>query len=183
MAGENPIISGMAGRYAGALFELARNDKAVDAVKTELERFDALVAGSPDFSRLVRSPVFGADEQLKAVMPGPAIALRTFPQNDEIVLFAEVYDNAGSTPHKVDITATVTADEGKVMFTANEARDSSDLGGQRGGYGYTTKIPLKDLAPGSYVLKVEAKSRLGQTPPVARELQFAVEAPRPAPAR
>jgi hypothetical protein len=60
----------------------------------------------------------------------------------------------------VDITATVTADEGKVMFTANEVRDSSDLGGQRGGYGYTAKIPLKELAPGSYVLKVEAKSRL-----------------------
>ena len=45
-------------------------------------------------------------------------------------------------------------------------RDSSDLGGKRGGYGYTTKIPLKDLAPGSYVLKVEAKSRLANTPPV-----------------
>ena len=103
-------------------------------------------------------------------MPGPPIALRTFPQNDEVVLFAEVYDNAGSTPHKVDITATVTADEGKVMFTANEVRDSSDLGGQRGGYGYTTKIPMKDLAPGSYVLKVEAKSRLANTPPVSREV-------------
>jgi hypothetical protein len=111
-------------------------------------------------------------------MPGPAIAMRTFPQNDEIVLFAEVYDNAGSTPHKVDITATVTADEGKVMFTANEVRDSSDLGGQRGGYGYTTKIPLKDLAPGSYVLKVEAKSRLANTAAAFRDVMFKVEPAR-----
>jgi VWFA-related protein len=123
-------------------------------------------------------PTARADEQLKVVMPGPPIALRTFPQNDEIVLFAEVYDNAGGTPHKVDITATVTADEGKVMFTANEVRDSSDLGGQRGGYGYTTKIPMKDLAPGSYVLKVEAKSRLANAPPVWREVQFKVEPAR-----
>ena len=67
MAGEDPIISGMAGRYAGALFELALDDKAVDAVKTDLEQFDALVAGSPDLNRLVRSPVFGADEQMKAL--------------------------------------------------------------------------------------------------------------------
>jgi VWFA-related protein len=119
-----------------------------------------------------------ADEQLKMVMPGPPIALRTFPQNDEVVLFAEVYDNAGGTPHKVDITATVTADEGKVLFTTNEVRDSSDLGGQRGGYGYTTKIPMKDLAPGSYVLKVEAKSRLANTPAVSREVQFRVEPAR-----
>ena len=29
------------------------------------------------------------------VLPGPPVALRTFPQNDEIALFAEVYDNAG----------------------------------------------------------------------------------------
>jgi VWFA-related protein len=123
-------------------------------------------------------PTARADEQLKVVMPGPPIALRTFPQNDEIVLFAEVYDNAGGTPHKVDITATVTADEGKVLFTTNEVRDSSDLGGQRGGYGYTTKIPMKDLAPGSYVLKVEAKSRLANTPPVSREVQFKVEPAR-----
>ena len=107
----------------------------------------------------------------------------TFPQNDEIALFAEVYDNAGATPHKVDITTTVTTDEGKVLFKTDEMRDSSDLGGKRGGYGYTTRVPLKDLAPGSYVLKVEARSRLKDTPPVARELQFTVEAPRQAPAR
>ena len=67
MAGEDPIISGMAGRYANALFELALDNKAVDAVKKDLDRFDALVADSADLNRLVRSPVFGADEQLKAL--------------------------------------------------------------------------------------------------------------------
>src|SRR3954465_8229896 len=128
-------------------------------------------------------PTVKADEQLKPMLPGPPIALRSFPQNDEIALFTEVYDNAGSTPHKVDIVTTVTTDEGKVLYKTDEMRDSADLGGKRGGYGHTSRVPLKDLAPGSYVLKVEAKSRLGQTPPVARELQFSVEAPRPAPAR
>ena len=58
--------------------------------------------------------------------------------------------------------ATVTTDEGKVLFKTEEMRDSSDLAGKRGGYGYTTRIPMKDLALGSYVLKVEAKSRLGE---------------------
>jgi VWFA-related protein len=128
-------------------------------------------------------PTVKPDEQLKPMMPGPPVAMRAFPQNDEVVLFAEVYDNAGGTPHKVDITTTVTTDEGKVLFKTDEVRDSADLGGKRGGYGYTTRVPMKDLAPGSYVLKVEARSRLKDTPPVARELQFTVEAPRPAPAR
>ena len=67
MAGKDPIISGMAGRYANALFELALDNKAVDAVKADLDRFDALIADNPDLKRLVRSPVFGADEQLRAL--------------------------------------------------------------------------------------------------------------------
>jgi len=57
----------MAGRYGNALFELARDSKAVDAVKADLERFDALIADNPDLNRMVRSPVFGADEQLRAL--------------------------------------------------------------------------------------------------------------------
>src|SRR5690348_8486479 len=57
----------MAGRYATALFELARDANALDAVKGDLDRFEALVADSPDLLRLVRSPVFGADEQKKAL--------------------------------------------------------------------------------------------------------------------
>jgi hypothetical protein len=122
-------------------------------------------------------PTVRADEQLKQVLPGPPVSLRSFPQNDEIVLFAEVYDNEGAKPHKVDITTTVTTDEGKVMFKNDEARDSSDLGGARGGYGYTTKVPMKDLAPGKYVLKVEGKSRLGNAPAVGREVRIEVTPP------
>ena len=67
MAGGDPIISGMAGRYATALFELALENNAVDAVAADLNAFDALVAGSPDLTRLVRSPVFASGEQLRAL--------------------------------------------------------------------------------------------------------------------
>jgi F-type H+-transporting ATPase subunit delta len=67
LAGEEHFVSGMAGRYATALFELAREADEIDAVKTNLERFDGLVAESADLERLVRSPVFSADEQLHAV--------------------------------------------------------------------------------------------------------------------
>jgi len=67
VAGEDQTISGMAGRYATALFELALENKAVDAVKKDLDQFHALIADSADLNRLVRSPVFDADEQLKAL--------------------------------------------------------------------------------------------------------------------
>ena len=57
----------MAGRYARALFELALESKSVDAVRADLEKFDALATESADLRRLVRSPVFGAEEQGRAL--------------------------------------------------------------------------------------------------------------------
>ncbi|MBO0719038.1 MAG: F0F1 ATP synthase subunit delta [Rhizobiales bacterium] len=67
MAAETPVLSGMAGRYATALLELALEADAIEPVKAELDRFDALVAESADLTRLVRSPVFPAEEQLQAL--------------------------------------------------------------------------------------------------------------------
>lgn len=57
----------MAGRYATALYELAEDAKSTDAVLKDLERFDTLLAGSDDLRRLVKSPVFTAEEQLGAI--------------------------------------------------------------------------------------------------------------------
>jgi len=67
MAAEEPIISGMAGRYATALYELAHEAKAIDAVKGDLGGFSALLKDNPDLMRLVRSPVFTAEEQSRAI--------------------------------------------------------------------------------------------------------------------
>jgi len=57
----------MAGRYATALFELALEERALDAVEADLDRFDGLIAESPDLRRLVRSPAFTAEVQSRAL--------------------------------------------------------------------------------------------------------------------
>jgi len=67
LAGEESIVSGVAGRYATALFDLARESGTIDAVRADLDRFDGLLAASADLNRLVRSPVFSAAEQLQAL--------------------------------------------------------------------------------------------------------------------
>lgn len=59
--------SGLAGRYANAVFELARDQKAVDAVTTDLGSLRRALESSPDLARLVRSPVFSAEDQAKAL--------------------------------------------------------------------------------------------------------------------
>ncbi|KIZ47350.1 MULTISPECIES: F0F1 ATP synthase subunit delta [Rhodopseudomonas] len=68
MAVQDPSVSGVSGRYATALFELARDEKSVDAVMADLDKFSAMLADSADLKRLVRSPVFGAGEQAKALV-------------------------------------------------------------------------------------------------------------------
>jgi len=67
VAAKDPTVSGVSGRYATALFELARDEKVVDAVKNDLDAFDTMLAGSTDLKRLVRSPVFSAEAQSKAL--------------------------------------------------------------------------------------------------------------------
>ncbi len=67
MSGENPIIAGMAGRYATALFELALEDNKLEQVERDLSAFQAMLDTSDDLERLVRSPVFSADEQQRAL--------------------------------------------------------------------------------------------------------------------
>jgi F-type H+-transporting ATPase subunit delta len=67
VAAEDPSVSGVSGRYATALFELARDEKSVDAVKADLDKFEAMLNESADLKRLVRSPVFSADTQSKAL--------------------------------------------------------------------------------------------------------------------
>jgi F-type H+-transporting ATPase subunit delta len=58
---------GLAGRYANALFELAQEQKAVDGVSADLASLRKALDTSPDLTRLVRSPVFSAADQAKAL--------------------------------------------------------------------------------------------------------------------
>ena len=60
-------VSGVAGRYASALFELARDENAIDPVSRDLDQFERMLAESEDLVRLIKSPVFSAEEQSKAI--------------------------------------------------------------------------------------------------------------------
>lgn len=68
MAQETTIVSGMAGRYAQALYALAQEQRATDQVAADLSTFSALIAESADLQRFIKSPVFSADEQVKALV-------------------------------------------------------------------------------------------------------------------
>jgi VWFA-related protein len=142
----------------------------------------------PDFSKeplsmsgLLLSSAFASqvnsvnpDPDFKGVLPAPPTTLREFPRNDTLALFTEVYDNQSKTPHRVAIKASVIADDGTVVYTAGEERKSEELQGAKGGYGYTTTIETKSMAPGRYVLRVEAATLLAKGATAMREVEFRV---------
>lgn len=166
MAGEDPIISGMAGRYATALFELALDNKAVDSVKKDLDQFDALVAESADLNRLVRSPAFDADDQLKALSAVLAKAdikglaanfLRVITTNRR--LFA-VHDmirafRALVAQHKGEVTAQVTVAE-KLNDNNLEALESA-LKSVTGGKDIDLDVKIDPTIIGGLIVKVGSR--------------------------
>lgn len=122
MAAETIIDSGMAGRYATALFELALEADSIDAVLADLQKFDGLLAESADLTRLVRSPAFTAEVQSKAVaavidragITGLAAQfLKVLTQNRRLFAVRDVIKAYAAlvARHKGEVTAQVTVAE------------------------------------------------------------------------
>jgi VWFA-related protein len=119
------------------------------------------------------APTVRPKDPLEKLLPGPLTSYRDFAPADEVALFAEVYDNVKQA-HKTEIVATVKAEGGTQVFQTREERDSADLKGSAGGYGFEARIPLKTFAPGLYVLRLEATAQVGDRATIAREVVFRV---------
>lgn len=126
MAEEETLVSGVAGRYASALFSLAQDDRQTNEVAEALAKLDALMAGSADFSRLVRSPVFSAEVQLKALdailaaegVSGiaanfvrlVAVKRRLFHLREMIAAYGKLYDASRGVTRAAVTTATALSE-------------------------------------------------------------------------
>jgi F-type H+-transporting ATPase subunit delta len=156
----------MAGRYATALFELARDNKAVDAVKKDLDQFDALANGSADLNRLVRSPVFGADEQLKALSAILARAgitglaanfLRVITTNRRLFAVRDMIRayRALVARHKGEVTAQVTVAE--KLNDKNLDALKSALKSVTGGKDIDLEVEVDPAIIGGLIVKVGSR--------------------------
>ena len=67
LAAETSIVSGLSGRYAVALFDLAKEGGDLESVAADLDSIDAMMRDSADLMRLVRSPVISREDQGKAM--------------------------------------------------------------------------------------------------------------------
>ena len=67
MASHDSRLAGLAGRYATAAFELAMEERALDAFTADLASLKKMLQTSPELARLVKSPIFSREEQAKAM--------------------------------------------------------------------------------------------------------------------
>ncbi|MCB1381073.1 MAG: F0F1 ATP synthase subunit delta [Alphaproteobacteria bacterium] len=150
-------VSGVPGRYASALFELASEEKAIDEVAVNLASLSTAIADSDDLKRLVRSPVFSTADQIaaleaicaKAKITGPALNfVRLVARNRRLAALPAMIDafNASvaasrgetaaevvsaeklSAAHIKDLKAALKASLGRDV-TLTTRVDSSILGG------------------------------------------------------
>jgi VWFA-related protein len=124
-------------------------------------------------------PTAGSFELLKDVLPAPATTLREFWPQDTLAAVGEVYDTETRVAHTVDVTTSVTDEAGVVRFRSVQQQQTEVQSGLRPfAFSHKAMIPLKGLDPGRYVLRVEARSRLGKEAVAVREVAFNV-APKP----
>ena len=140
MAEQQDTVSGVAGRYASALFSLARDERKTEEVAAALATFDALIAESDDLQRLVRSPVFSAREQVQALsvileraeVTGVAANFiklvaakrRLFAIRDMIRDYGSLYDAGRGVAH-AEVTSAAALDDVNVAALKEALRAAS----------------------------------------------------------
>lgn len=111
-------VTGLAGRYATALFELAVEGKQIDQVADDLAALSLLLGESDDLQRLVRSPVLSRDEQQRAMVAilshaGAATLTRNFvgllAARRRLFVLADIIDtfNQLLAAHRGEVRAAV----------------------------------------------------------------------------
>ena len=108
-----------------------------------------------------------SDADLRTALPAAPGATRTFGADDVVTVFAEVYDNRPA-PGALLVNATVTTPAGDVIRKVPAVRQSDDAPR------YAASLPVEGIAPGKYVLVVDARPAENAPPVLAPPVPFTV---------
>ncbi|MCM3879598.1 MAG: VWA domain-containing protein [Vicinamibacterales bacterium] len=105
------------------------------------------------------------------LLPAPATSRREFPRSDVLALYTEIYDNDSSRQARhIEVTVRLVSESGTNVIVSRDELENGAAGEKPWEiYGYAKRIPLKELAPGRYLLRVEAAVRGRNEPPATRE--------------
>jgi hypothetical protein len=116
-----------------------------------------LLLAAPSAEQLLSTQ---ADPVVAKLLPGGATSRREFLRGDTLSVLAEIYDNNKSVqPRRIDVVTRLLAETGSEALTARDTLTDGIDGKRWSIYTYTRQIPLQHVAPGRYLLRVEAQSR------------------------
>ena len=111
------------------------------------------------------------DPVAEKLLTTPPTTNREFSQNDTITWLTEVYDNLPAQQlRQITLTAKLISETGREVFSARDALSNGAAGKSWNAYSYTGRIPLTDIAPGRYLLRLEATNTAGGTPVTSETL-------------
>jgi hypothetical protein len=156
---------------------------AAGAVICEIEVPDAKARGLAISGVVVgathggRLPSAVVDVPLTRALGGRPPSLdRSFARDETLSAYAEVIDAGAGAPRDVALVTIVRDSTGRDVVRSAQPRANARVGPGEP-FAYAVDLPLKSLAPGAYLLRVEAQAA-GLAGPVAREVPFTV-APSP----
>jgi len=116
------------------------------------------------------------DDQLPTgTLPSPATSRRTFRQNDTLSVFAEIYDNSSSREaRRIEVISTLVGEDSVAAFSSRETVSGGAADVKTSRLPVAKQIALKDVKPGRYILRVEARLLGGGANPVSRETSITV---------
>jgi hypothetical protein len=178
----NPRISLPPGRYqvrigaresvsgqAGSVFY----DLEVPDFRKEKLMLGGLLMTTPSVQQ---TPSIQPDPVVAKLLPAPATSRREFPRADVLALYTEIYDNDTSQQaRRIDVTVRLVSEAGSDVLVSRDELTNGGSGEKPWQiYGYAKRIPLKELAPGRYALRVEAASRGRDEAPAMRQTVITV---------
>jgi F-type H+-transporting ATPase subunit delta len=116
------ISTGIAARYATAIFELAKEDTALTALEADVDALDAILKDSADFRELISSPIYSRDQQAAAVTAIAGKAGLTQTVTNSLALMAGKR-RLFVLPQLVrELRARIAAEKGEVTAEVTAAR-------------------------------------------------------------
>ena len=102
-------------------------------------------------------PTSGTLLAISGLLRTPATAGREFTSRDTLTAFANICAS-GRGKQNVVISAVVRSESGAEIVQRTATTNANDMSPRNGGYNYVEDLPLRELAPGHYVLTIDART-------------------------
>jgi len=162
----NPRLTLPPGRYqirvgtretgAGRAGSVFYNLEVPDFSKEPL-MLSGLLLSAPSANQTVSAQ---PDPVAARLLPGTPTSRRDFVQTDSLSVATEVYDNSSPRqPRQIDISVRLLSETGGEAFASRDTLTNAGDAKKWDTYVYTRAIPLNDVSPGRYLVRVEAQIR------------------------